>query len=650
MLHDYRATTAESVTKLTTEALERAAEQVAAAVADPGRTFAGTMLPLEEAATIVADAYGRGAFMARVHPDPAVRVAAVQAEERLTKWTNDLVFRRDLYSAIEAFAATEEAAGLAETRRRLLDHWRRDLRRAGHLIEPADRERLHGLRQRLIELQVTFAKNLDECESGLELTRDELDGLSDEYVEGLAAGSAPGTYRVTTAYPDYLPFMQDAVRRDLRERLQLEFWNRAAEENRPLLDEAVALRAEMAEILGHASWAEHAMEIKMAKHPKAVDEFYDSILHGLEEKARHELRELTPLLEADHPGAVFSSWDLSYYHTQQKRTHYGVDPNEVAAYFPLDRVFAGLFEITGEVFGLEYRQVPDAPAWHPDVTLYEIRDRASSQARAHFYADLFPREGKYSHAAAFPLVYGKQNEDGTYRTPVAAIVANFTKPTPNRPSLLKHREALTLFHEFGHVLHFCLTTVDLIRFSGYDTEWDFVEAPSQIMEHWMWQPEVLQRFARHHEHGEPISADLVRRLVAARDLNVGLNTLRQVFLGKLDLMLHDGRGDKDVDVVTRQAFEHTLLPYHEGTNFAASFGHLMGGYDAGYYGYLWSRVYGDDMFSVFQHEGVLSADVGERYRREVLSTGGSRDAIEHLRAFLGRDPTSDAFLRNLGLS
>jgi Zn-dependent oligopeptidase len=391
------------------------------------------------------------------------------------------------------------------------------------------------------------------------------------------------------------------------------------------------------------------MEVKMAKHPKAVADFYGSIVPGLEEKAHQELAVLHGLLEQDHPGATFHSWDLSFYHTQQKRTEFGVDANEVAAYFPLERVFKGMFEITGEVFGLEYRQVEHASAWHPDVTLYEIRDRGSDEVRASFYADLFPREGKYSHAAAFPLVYGKRNDDGSYRTPVAAIVANFTKPTATRPSLLQHREALTLFHEFGHILHFCLTTVDLLRFSGYDTEWDFVEAPSQIMEHWMWQPEVLQRFARHYDTNEPIPADLVERLVAARDLNVGLNTLRQVFLGKLDLMLHDASADKNVDALTRRAYEHTLLPFHEDTHFAAGFGHLMGGYDAGYYGYLWSQVYGDDMFSVFQDEGVLSPDVGTRYRTEVLAVGGSRDAIDHLRAFLGRDPSSDAFLRNLGL-
>ncbi|HZJ48584.1 MAG TPA: M3 family metallopeptidase, partial [Acidimicrobiia bacterium] len=278
-----------------------------------------------------------------------------------------------------------------------------------------------------------------------------------------------------------------------------------------------------------------------------------------------------------------------------------------------------------------------------------IRNRGGDHPIAYFYTDLFPREGKFGHAACFSITGGMRQDDGTYRPPVAAVVANFTKPGTDSPSLLKHDEAVTLFHEFGHVLHFCLTEVDHPRFAGYDTEWDFVEAPSQIMEHWMWEPEVLQRFASHYETGATIPADLVERLVAARDQNIALSTLRQAFLGAFDLAIHTGHGDVDLEQATRDAFAITLIPYHEGTHFAASFGHLMGGYDAGYYGYQWAKVYGDDMFSVFSDAGVLNPDVGSRYRREVLARGYSRDAIEHLRAFLGREPSSDAYLEDLGL-
>ena len=324
----------------------------------------------------------------------------------------------------------------------------------------------------------------------------------------------------------------------------------------------------------------------------------------------------------------------------------------MAAYFPLERVVDGLLEITGEVFGLEYRRITDAEVWHPDVVTYAIHDADSGDELAVFHMDLHPRDGKFSHAAAFDVVPGRRLPDGTYRRPVSAIVANLTKPTADRPSLLQHNEVVTLFHEFGHVLHQTLTRAELARFSGTNTETDFVEAPSQIMEHWTWNASVLARFARHHETGEPIPEELVSKLVAARDLNVGLTNLRQIQFGVLDMALHGPGDDKDldaIDAIHRRAVEVSLLPYHEGTFFPASFGHLLSGYDAGYYGYLWSEVFGDDMFSRFEAEGVTNDAVGRAYRREILERGGSLDADEMLRNFLGREPNNQAFLRKLGI-
>jgi thimet oligopeptidase len=657
MLYDYTSTTPGGIDAIANKAIAAADEFVADTVAAPDpRTWASTIAPLERAGTIMGDAYGQSPFMGRVHPDKTVRNRAAEIEERLAKWGTELVFRTDLYEAVSAYAATPEANALTGTKARLIEHWMRDFRRAGHELPAADQAELKRLQQRLIELQVEFSKNLDDWEDFIEVTRDDLAGLPDAYIDGLEPGASEGTLQVGMAYPDYIPFIEQAERRDLRKILQFKFWTRAADLNTPLLAEAVELRRQMAGIFGVPSWAHHAIEVKMAKTPKAVEDFYDSIIPQLKTKAAADKATMTDLLRADTDaldeeigGDQLQSWDASYYTTQLRKTEYGIDQNEVAAFFPLDQVVDGMFDITGEVFGLEYRRLEDAKAWHPDVYLYEIRNAGHDDAIAYFYADLFPREGKFGHAAAFPLVSGQLLSDGSYRKPVAAIVANFTKPTEKTPSLLKHDEALTLFHEFGHILHFCLTTVDVMRFAGFDTEWDFVEAPSQIMEHWMWQPEVLQRFARHHESGDPIPADLVARLVAARDLNVGLATVRQIFLGKFDLNLHATTEPMDIDQANRDAYALTGFPFYEGTHFGASFGHLMGGYDAGYYGYLWSKVYGDDMFSVFAKEGVLSPEVGRRYRDEVLAMGHSRDAMDHLRAFLGREPSTEAFLADLGL-
>ena len=277
----------------------------------------------------------------------------------------------------------------------------------------------------------------------------------------------------------------------------------------------MAIRLEIARLLGYPTWAHYAMEVKMAERPETVEEFYDSVVPGLTSKADAELAVLTELHQRDHPGGRVEPWDWNFLDDVQRRLDHGIDQNEVAAYFPLEAVVKGMFDLTAEVFGLEYR------TWtrRRRGTRTSPSTRSSTAKRGapspSFYADLFPREGKYGHAAAFSIRYGMAPR--RLPDPVAAIVANLTKPTATAPSLLKHSEVLTLFHEFGHILHFCLTTVSEARFSGYDTEWDFVEAPSQIMENWTWEPEVLRRFARHHETGEPIPADLVGRLVAVRE-------------------------------------------------------------------------------------------------------------------------------------
>jgi len=649
MLYDYTAVTADSVTEITDAAIAQADAAVDAVVAYDGpRTYANTLAPLDRAGVAISDASGRGSFMARVHTDAEVRATAVAAGERTAKWGSDVIMRSDLAAAIRSYANTDDARSLDGLEERNLEFWLRDLRRAGHDLDAADRERLRELQRRLIELQVAFNSNLDEWDDGIEMSREELAGLPSAYVDRLDIGEAEGTFRVSMNYPDYIPFVEEAENRDLRRQMQFKFWNRAAEENTPLLAEAVSIREEIADLLGYDTWARYAMEVKMAD-PEAVDGLYASIIPGLTTRGVGELAALQNLASDDLGDEAIQAWDWMYYHTKQRRLDYGIDQSEVAEYFPLETVIDGMFEITGDVFELDYRKIEDTGAWHDDVKLYEIRNRGSEEPIAFFYADLFPREGKFGHAACFPITGGMREDDGHYREPVAAIVANFTKPGPESPSLLKHDEVVTLFHEFGHVLHFCLTEVDHPRFAGYDTEWDFVEAPSQIMEHWTWEPAVLQRFARHYETGEQIPADLVERLVAARDQNTALTTLRQAFLGKFDLAIHTGHGDVDIEQATRDAFALTLIPYHDDTHFAASFGHLMGGYDAGYYGYQWAKVYGDDMFSVFSSEGVLNPDVGSRYRSEVLAQGYSRDAIEHLRSFLGREPSSDAYLENLGL-
>ncbi len=653
MLHDYTHITPESVTSETDAAIARADELVAAAAASlAAPTFDDTLRPLELAGAAVADAYGPGAFMAQVHSDEAVRDAGQEAEERINKWRVGLPFREDVYRAVRTYAETDDAKQLSGERRRLLDFWLRDFRRAGQELEPEQRAELEERRNRMVEIEVAFQRNVNEYEDWIEVTREQLAGLPDEYVEQLKPSETDGTYRVSLDYPEINPFLEQAKDRSLRETLSRKDWNKAVDANRTLLGEALGLRRRIAALLGKPSWAHHSMELKMAGGPERVEEFYETIVPALREAAQREMAEMRSLLQADGYDDDVQSWDWHYYDTRLSREQYGVDQNEVSEYLPLDGVLEGMFAITGDVFGLDYRRVEDAKAWHPSVRLYEIHDRESGELLAHFYADLFPREGKFGHAAAFPLGIGHVKADGNYAKPVNAIVANMTPPSGDRPSLLRHGqhgEVETLFHEFGHILHMSLTHAEFVRFSGAETEWDFVEAPSQIMQHWAWEPDVIERFARHYRTGEPLPRRLAEQMAESRYLNVGVRATRQVWLGSMDLAVHTADESPDLDAVIRDAWAVTGMAYPEDTFYLSGFAHILGGYDAGYYGYLWAEVIGDDMFGRFASEGILSPTVGREYRRTILEPNGSRSADAMLLDFLGRAPSNEAYLRMRGM-
>jgi thimet oligopeptidase len=650
VLFDFTSVTEESVGLETDRALGDADALVAEAVVAELPTFDARVWPLELAGARLTEAYGRGAFLAQVHTDPAVRDAGSAAEERLTKWRSALPFREDLYRAVREVAETPGAETLNVEQQRVLEHWMRDFRRAGQSLEAPARMELEGIRARLVELEVAFNRNVNEYEDAIEVSRERLAGLPDEFVDRLKPGAAPGTFRVSLDYPELYPFLAQAADRGAREALFRKHWQRSVDQNRPLLVEALRLRQRAAELLGYPSWAHYAIEVKMAETPEAVADFYASLVSRLKPFRDRELSALRARFESDGHSGSISAWDWMYYDEQSRRTDYGVDANLVAEYLPLQACLEGMFALTGDVFGLDYRKVEDTRAWHQSVELYEVRDRASGELLAHFYADWFPREGKFGHAAAFPLVVGHRRADGSYERPVSTILANFTPPGGGRPSLIQHNELETLFHEFGHILHQALTRAEYHRTSGGETEVDFVEAPSQIMEHWTWDPVVLGRFARHYRTGEPIPADLVERMVAARRLNIGLKTLVQVFYGQVDLSIHDGRAEPDLDEALRKAYTPVGLPYPEGTFLLSGFAHPMGGYDAGYYGYLWAEVIGDDLFGRFTAEGVTSPEVGAAYRRSILEPNGSQPASELVRAFLGRDSTPDAWLRLRGMA
>ncbi len=644
-LPDFSAMTPEQVTRACEDAIAACDAAVDAIVATPDeeRTFANTLGALEQATDGVGQASGQYAFMAYVASDEGLREAGRAAEERIEKYLIDLSFREDLYAAIKAFADRGEALGGEEAR--LLEFELRDYRRNGFELPEAERARVRKLSDELVSLGVEFQKNIAEWDDGIVVAREDLAGLPDAFIDSLGTEEVEGEtrHRVSLDYPEFFPFMGKARSSELRRALFAKEQVKGGDANVAVLERALAARREAADLLGYDSWAAYAHEVCMSKERERVAAFLADLRERLAAKVEADLA-----LMAEVNGGPANIWDWRYCHDQLLQTRYAVDDFEVAQYFPLDACLEGLFDVCQRLLGVRFEARPDAPVWHEDVQAFDVYEADGDEAFARFYMDLFPRPNTYGHAAAFTLRGGRRLADGSYQKPVSAIVANFTKPSAETPSLLRHSEVETLFHEFGHILHQTLTRTEYGRFSGTRTERDFVEAPSQMLEHWVWDREVLGSFTRHYETGEPLPDSLLDSMLAAKTLSSGIMTVRQLFFAHLDQAYHAPGFDGDTTAATEALHEITSFPYTPGTHFQSGWGHLFG-YDARYYGYLWSHVFGDDMFTRFEGAGLLDPELGAEYRRTVLERGGSVDGDQLVRDFLGREPNSDAFLRGLGL-
>lgn len=655
-LADFAALTPDSLAAACRSAMARcdAAIDAIVAVPDAQRTYANTLLALEQATEPVSLASGAYAFMAYVSAHDALREAAREIEQELDKYSVALSFREDLYRAVRAFAETDEAKALTGEAARFLEFELRDYRRNGFELPEDQRGRLRAIFDELVEIGVLFRQAIDDWDDGIVATREQLAGLPDAFIDNLKTVEDGGEtrYRVSLDYPELHPFMANAEDEGLRRELFTKDQRKGGAENVERLERAIALRNEAAVLLGYDSWASYRVETRMARERTRVDRFLTDLREKVARKAALDFDGLRAAKkESTGADGDVHIWDWRFYHNYLMRTRYAVDEFAVAQYFALQACLDGLFAVTQSMLGVRYEPAPDAPRWHADVQAFDIYEADTAEGAepfARFYMDLFPRPNKYGHAAAFTLRSGYEREDGSYQRPVSAIVANFTKPTPSEPSLLRHSEVVTLFHEFGHILHQTLTRAKRGRFSGTATERDFVEAPSQMLEHWCWEPEVLRSFARHHRTGEPLPESLLGAMIAAKNLDSGVMTLRQLYFASLDFAYHSPGFAGDTTAVARDLHAITGFPFPEGTHFQSGFGHLFG-YDAGYYGYLWSHVFGDDMYTRFEAAGPLDRATGLRYRTTVLERGGSVDGDVLVREFLGREPNSDAFLRGLGL-
>lgn len=622
-----------------------------AALSPEAAVFKTTAAAIEDAFGDFSAATNHVTFLEDVAPAREVRDAAQDCSSQVSRLYVDAFARSDLYDVLKEAKAKNEALDAQDEQ--LLDEYLKSFRRNGLELAPEKLAQLTELKKRIVDLQTEHSRNLAEWDDFLAVTREQLAGMSEDYIKGLET-TPEGLYKLTLDYPTYFPFVENATDAATRQALEYKYNRRGGERNKELLTEAVKLRAEMAKLLGYENHAAFVLEERMAKNPATVNAFLKDLEAKLLPKGRQEMAELVELKRettGDESADRINSWDWRYYHTLLIKNRYQVDQEKIREYFPLDAVLSGMFDIYQQLLGVKFVALPKANKWHDDVRAYAVVDPKTSATISYFYMDLFPREGKYGHAAAFTLVEGRSLPT-RYQKPVSSIVANFAKPSEANPSLLAHDEVETLFHEFGHIMHQVLTKARYASFSGTSVRLDFVEAPSQMLENWVWQKESLAKLSRHYKTGEALPDDLLDKMLAAKRADVALLYLRQLMFAEFDMAIHsDDDGVVDTtDVYARLGRDVALIPIQAGTLPEASFGHVMGGYDAGYYGYLWSKVYAQDMFTRFEREGLLNPSTGAAYRHNILEPGGTQEPLELITAFLGREPNSEAFLRSLGIS
>lgn len=632
------------------EARVKLEKDLAALIAIPQaeRTFENTIMGYERAFDNYGNALGMSGFLSYVSTDKKFRDAANDLQMQISQYMVDVATRRDVYKAIREYTDTNPQ--LDPVQAKLVKEMLIGFKNSGMDLNDADLEKFKALNKEKAEYIIKFDKNIQEYKDPLAVTQEQLRGLGEDYIQKLSK-TDDGKYLVTLDYPDYVPFMQNADDEQARKELEFKFNRRGGQENVELLEKTLTLRREIARLLGYKNHAELRLEDRMAKNPKTVMAFLKDLQKKLKPLGKKEDKEMIAYKNSKtgKNSRTLYSWESGYWSNKFRKENLELDSEKIKEYFPSQVVIDGMLDLFGGVFGITFEPV-DIPVWHPDVKAFKIKDKASGELVAYFYMDLYPREGKYKHAACFGLVEGEEKQDGTYQIPFVAIVSNLNKPSGDTPSLLKHSEVETLFHEFGHVLHNALTKAKYSAFSGTSVSWDFVEAPSQMLERWAWDPQVLKKISKHYKTGEALPDDLIKRMIAAKNFGAGGMYLRQDFFAQYDMTLHTADTTPDT---TKLYFELTKkirgLPLTKGTIPQASFGHIMGGYDAGYYGYLWSEVIAEDFFGEFKKNGIFNPETGLKFRREILEKGGTLDEEKMVENFLGRPADNKPFLKSIGL-
>lgn len=616
-------------------------------------TFQNTAGALDDIAYRIGLTANRFSVIKETSQDAAMRDAATEAVKQLEEWVVGLDYREDVYKVLKAYADRQPKLKAEDAK--LLFETMRDYRRAGLELPKTQRDEIERMRKELSSLTIDFESNVTKAEKPVKFTKAELEGVSDSLLEQMKTGEDEYTVMANITV-QYVNVMENAKREQTRKRLLIEHDNLARKENIPLLEKILPLRDDIAKKLGYKTWADYQTEVKMVKNAATAIDFLERLKTGLQPKFDAELAAFRQIKarETGDSNAQIYIWDWRYFSNQLKKEKYTVDAEQLRVYFPYQRVLEGMFNIYQTIFGLKFQRVEAPYKWVSDLQLYAVSDSKTDEPLGLFYLDMFPREGKYNHFAQFGLIEGKQLADGKYQRPVCALICNFPAPTKDKPSLLAHSDVETLFHEFGHAMHTILTRAKYGRFSGTSVPRDFVEAPSQMLENWVWDKRVLDSFAAdYRDPSKKIPAEILAKLKESRLATEGTRYRRQLSFGLTDLELHTEIHDNNAAEalpLSNKVLSEVFLPLAPDTAFVAYFGHLMG-YDAGYYGYAWADAIAADMATVFEHapNGYFDETAGRRLRTEVYEPGDSRDVNISIEKFLGRKRSLNPFLKKIGI-
>ncbi|TDY03899.1 oligopeptidase A [Thiohalophilus thiocyanatoxydans] len=632
-------------------------------------TWKNLIQPLEEMDDRLDRAWSPVSHMNSVVNSDALREAYNACLSKLSDYATELGQNEQLYAAYKAIADSPGYEQLEAAQKKIIDNALRDFHLSGVDLPPDKKQRYKEIQQRLSSLTTKFEENLlDATHAWYKPITDEaqLAGLPDSaraMAKQAAEEKGLDGWVFTLDFPSYYAVMTHAADRALRSEMHEAYVTRASDQgpnagqwdNSAVMDEILALRHELAQLLGFANYAERSLATKMAESPQQVLSFLHDLARRAKPVAEQDLAELGEFARQQHGLDKLEPWDIAYYSEKLRQHKYAISQEDLKPYFPETRVIPGMFEVVKRLYGIAINEVEGVETWHPDVRFYEIRD-AGGELRGQFYLDLYTRAKKRGGAWMDDCRGRLRHTGGELQTPVAYLTCNLTPPVGDQPALFTHDEVITLFHEFGHGLHHMLTRVDHIGVSGINgVAWDAVELPSQFMENWCWEREALDLIAAHYQTGEPIPDELYRKMYAAKNFQAGMLMVRQLEFSLFDFRLHleydpqqGGRIQTILDQVREEVSVVRPAPYNR---FQHGFAHIFaGGYAAGYYSYMWAEVLSADAFSLFEENGIFDRPTGEHFLNSILEQGGTREPMDLFVNFRGREPQIEALLRHTGIA